>query len=243
MPDHTGPKPKEDPPLRTFTTVLLTLSLTTLSLTGCGQLAPSTGAPGATEMGARAHTNAKAMEFAQLLKAQGYKKVSVKGNRVTLTTSDFETVYDFSKTAKTGTVRVSAGEYDFEVSYVKLVETAELGEPTDILPAVLVPIAIQVAVGGAIKLAHYAITHRGDKFNKDEAIKATVEGMLTALVPVVRDVKYAQYLVPLALALITKAPSLNYKDLVATAKNMLDDIVQVIYQMLRDAKANMRAAA
>lgn len=228
--------------MRKFTTVLLTLSLTTLSLAGCGQQSPMTGARVAAEAGAKGHTNAKAMEFAQLLKAQGYEKVSVRGSRVTVKTSDFETVYDFAKTDKTGKVQVSAGEFEFEVSYVKLIESAELGEPTDILPAVLVPIAIQVAVGGAIKLAHYAITHRGEKFKKDEAIKATVEGMLTALVPVVRDVKYAQYLVPLALALISKAPSLNYKDLISTAKNMLEDIVQVIYQMIRDAKTNMRAA-
>lgn len=226
--------------MRSITTVVLAVAISSVSLTGCGQYA----APGALQSGqfnASGYTfrSQHVQEFAQILEEQGYKHVKAKGYKVVVTTEGVETTYDFSRTAKTGQVRITAQGFTTEVSYEELVAMTEQGA-TDILPAMLVPIAIQVGVGGAIKLAHYAITHRGDKFKKEEAIKATVEGMLLALVPVVRDVKYAQFLVPLAVALVSRAKTLHYKDLAHAAMEMRNQIVEVIWQMLKAGKITLR---
>ena len=224
--------------MRKTTAALLTLSLAVTTLTGCGQYA--TGAAHTRSLVETSASASKdttlAKDFAKLLKTQAYENVTQRGTRVILTTEGVATTYQFAGAAKSGVVRVSSGEFSTAVSHKKLVETMQAG-PTDILPAALVPIAIQVALGGAIKLAHYAITHRGENFKKDEAIKAMVEGMLAAAIPVVRDIKYAQYLVPLAYAILKASKSLDYKDIAKAATEMIDDIVRVLWQMIQAAKA------
>lgn len=221
---------------------LLSLSLAATALAGCGQ--SPTGVPdtrAAVEATASASKDATlAKDFANLLKSQGYKHVTRRGTRVTLKTDGVATTYNFDSTAVSGLVRVESGDFGTWLSHKKLVETIQAG-PADILPAALVPIAIQVALGGAIKLAHYAITHRGENFKKDEAVKAMVEGMLAAAIPIVRDVKYAQYLVPLALAILKASKSLDYKDIAKAATEMIDDIVRVLWQMIQAAKAAVHA--
>lgn len=227
--------------MRSITTLVLTAALCSVSLTGCGQYATTPAAVQGGQLQAAGYTfqSEHVKDFARILEEQGYNYVKARGYKVTVKTEGVETVYDFGRTAKTGLVRVSAQGYLMEIRYEKLVEMTEQGA-TDVLPAMLAPIAIQVAVGGAIKLAHYAFTHRGDKFNKDEAIKACVEGMLLALVPVVRDVKYAQFLVPLAATLVSRAKSLRFKDLAETATGMLEQIVSVIWQMIQSENITLR---
>lgn len=224
--------------MRQTTAALLALSLTVTTLTGCGQYA--TGAAH-TRSVAEATTSASkdttlAKTFAKLLKTQEYENVTQRGTRVILSTDGVATTYDFAGTTKSGVVRVSSGEFSTAVSHKKLVETMQAG-PADLLPAMLVPIAIQVALGGAIKLAHYALTHRGENFVKEDAVKAMLEGMLAAAIPIVRDIKYAQFLVPLALAILKASKSLDYKDIAQAAMGMIDDIVRVLWQMIQAAKA------
>ena len=48
--------------------------------------------------------------------------------------------------------------------------------------------------------------------------------------------KYAQFLVPLALVLVKSAKSLNYKDLAKAAMDNLDDIVKVLIAIMKDMK-------
>lgn len=224
--------------MRQTNAALLTLSLAAATLTGCGQYyAGATNTRDAVAVTASASKNTTlAKEFATLLKGQSYENVTTRGTRVILTTEGVATTYDFAGTDKSGLVRVTSGEFSTVVNHKKLVETMQNGS-AEILPAMLVPIAIQVALGGAIKLAHYALTHRGEAFKKEEALKAMLEGMLAAAIPIVRDIKYAQYLVPLALAILQASKSLNYKDIAEAAMGMIDDIVRVLWQMIQAAKA------
>jgi hypothetical protein len=224
--------------LRQTTAALVALSLGVATLTGCGQYyAGSPNARVAAETTASASKDTKlAKDFAALLKGQQYENVTTRGTRVILSTDGVATTYDFAGAEKSGVVRVTAGEFTTAVSHKKLVETVQNGA-SDVLPAMLVPIAIQIALGGAIKLAQYALTHRGDNFDKEQAVKAMLEGMIAAAIPLVRDVKYAQYLVPLAYAILRNAKSLDYKELAHTAMGMIDDIVKVLMQMIMAAKA------
>lgn len=233
--------------MRALTAALVTLTLTAGTLSGCGQaVSPSSTqalmAGAEAQAAHQASASQLAREFAEKLSAQYGQGVSRRDTSVVLTVEKTKTHYEFARTPKTGKVRVSGGEYTFEVEYAKLIERSS-GVNADVLPAMLVPIAIQVGLGGALGLANYWIHHRGDKFKRDEAIKASVEGMLAALIPITREVKYVQFLVPLALVLLKSAKSLNYKDLAKAAMEHLDDIVKVLIAIVQDMKVSSSDAA
>lgn len=214
---------------------VLSLSLVVASLAGCAQAPAPTAAAQSSLLAAQAkRSSQQAKAFAELLKPRFTGKIAVRGAIVTVTSNTGETAsYNFSAVGRTGLVKVTAGDATFEVRHADLIRTTTVdGAPADALPVLLVPIAIHVAVGGSIALAQYAITHPGDKFDKEEAVKATVVGMVAALTPFVRDVQYVKYLVPLAVMILNKAESLHYKDIVAAAMAMKNDIIQVLMRML-----------
>jgi hypothetical protein len=229
--------------MRAFTAALLALSVSATALSGCGQsVSPVAVQAQAGQAQAQARHAAPATqlarEFADQLSVKYANKVTHKGTTVTLTSDQTRTIYEFSRTPSTGKVRVSSGAYTFEIAHAKLLEGGKSGEMNaEVLPAMLVPIAIQVGLGAAISVANYWIHHRGEKFKRDEAIKAAVEGMLAAMIPITRDLKYARFLAPLALALVKSAASLNYKDLAKAAMDNLDDIVKTLIAIVNDMKS------
>jgi hypothetical protein len=221
---------------------LVALTFSASALTGCGQIASQApvAQPEASSLQARAAHAAPASqlakEFATRLEGQFHTGVTVRGTTVTLETKQGKTIYEFAHTPATGNVRVSSGEYTFELPHAKLLEGANGQVNADVLPALLVPIAIQVGLGAAISVANYWIHHRGDQFKKEEAIKAAVEGMLAALVPITSNVKYAQFLVPVALLIVKQAKSLDYKDLAKSAMDNMGSIVKAIVAIVTDMK-------
>lgn len=222
--------------MRVFLAPLLAVSLMTTALAGCGQVATPMATGLASTVEAQGKQGARlAKDFAALVKPRFEGQVSVKGSVVTVKGGNAEaTRYDFSQVARTGLVRVSAGEASFEVRHADLIATTQVdGVGADALPALLVPIAIHAAIGGSVALAQYYLTHR-DNFDRDEAIKAVVTGMAIALAPFVRDVQYAKYLVPVAIAILKNAKSLHYKDILAAAMDLKSDIIRVIIQMIKN---------
>lgn len=220
---------------------LLAVTFAASALTGCGQYATqapvaTTAAAGFQAQGSHAAPASQlAKEFAAKLQSQYPTGVAVRGTTVTLTTKQGKTTYEFGRTPDTHKVRVSAGEYTFEIDHAKLVNgDGEMN--ADVLPAMLIPIAIQVGVGAALGVANYWIHHRGEQFDREQAVKAAVEGMLAALVPITREVKYAQFLVPVALIIVKSAASLDYKDLAKAATEHLGDIVKAIAAIVTDIR-------
>jgi hypothetical protein len=231
--------------MRAFTAALLALSVSATALSGCGQsvspVAAQAQAGQAQAQGRHAAPASQlAREFAEQLSAKYGDKLTHKGTTVTLSADKTSrTIYEFARTPATGKVRVSSGEYTFEIAHAKLLEGGKSGEMNaEVLPAMLVPIAIQVGLGAAVSVANYWIHHRGENFKRDEAIKAAVEGMLAAMIPITRDLKYARFLAPLALALVKSAASLNYKDLAKAAMDNLDDIVKTLIAIIHDMKSS-----
>lgn len=234
--------------MRAFTAALLALTFSTATLSGCGQTvnqAPAlNAATSAQASAAKTSATQMARDFADQLALHYGGAVSHRGTTVTLGKGADRTTYEFGQTPKTGKVKVSNGDYSLELAYTKLTEGAKTGEMNaEVLPAMLVPIAIQVGLGAALGVANYWIHHRGDKFVREDAIKAAVEGMLAAMIPITRDLKYVRFLTPLALVLVKSAKTLNYKDLAKAAMDNLDDIVKTLIAIMHDMKTSVTTDA
>ena len=200
------------------------------SLTGCGQLVQSPlNSQAATALEATsAKSDALAREFAQQIQKNFSGTVTTRGAVVTLRYQDTApTVYDFSKTPKTGKVTIKSQDVVVEMPLSKVMQQTTV----DALPALLVPIAIEVALGAAKGLSIYWLTHQGDKFNKQEAIKATAVGMLASLIPFVGHLPIIDRLFPLAVTVLSASKTLYYKDIAQAALGMVDEIVIVISQI------------
>lgn len=199
------------------------------SLTGCGQLVPSFPTSSPSEFqAASAKSDSLAREFAIGVQKRFDGMVSVRGSVVTLRYQLMApTIYDFGRTPKTGLVRVSAKDFDLQLPLDKVMREVEI----DALPALVVPIAIEVALGAAKGLSIYWLTHRGEAFDKQEAIKATAVGMLAALIPFVGNIPILDQLFPLAVNVVSASKTLHYKDIAQAALGLVDEIVIVISQI------------
>jgi hypothetical protein len=208
-----------------------------MMLAGCGHtpvVTPSSQLSGA------AHTasvvldaNGRAAQFAGLVKGQFLGQVTVAGASVTLTgTKSAPVVYNFTQAPTTGLVAVASQGFSTTVSNQKLIETVSSPTGTDkFLPAMIIPIAIDVAFAGAKALAFYWLTHRND-FNRDDAIKACVVGMASALLDFVPYGVYFEWLVPIAVNIISQVKVGDLKEIAAIALKDLDKIVEVIKKIL-----------
>ena len=216
--------------MRNRISLLLITTLLATSLTGCGQLVQSPLNPmAASEVEA---TSQKSETMARTFAADMQKRfngmVSTRGSVVTLRYQLMApTVYDFSKTPRSGKVTISTKDYEVEMPLSKVMQQGEI----DALPALVIPIAIEVALGAAKGLSIYWLTHRGDKFNKQEAIKATAVGMLASLIPFVGNIPGLDQLFPLALNVLSASKTLHYKDIANAALGLVDEIVIVISQI------------
>lgn len=216
--------------MRNRISLLLITTLLATSLTGCGQLVQSPLNPmAASEVEA---TSQKSETMARTFAADMQKRfngmVSTRGSVVTLRYQLMApTVYDFSKTPRSGKVTISTKDYEVEMPLSKVMQQGEI----DALPALVIPIAIEVALGAAKGLSIYWLTHRGDKFNKQEAIKATAVGMLASLIPFVGNIPVLDQLFPLAVNVLSASKTLHYKDIANAALGLVDEIVIVISQI------------
>lgn len=216
--------------MRNRITLLVITSLLATSLTGCGRLVqtPLTSLSASEVEATNKKSDALARAFAVEMQKRFNGTVSVQGSRVTLRYQLMApTVYEFAKTPRTGLVQISTKDYEIALPLEKVMQKGEL----DALPALLVPIAIEVALGAAKGLSIYWLTHRGEKFDKQEAIKATAVGMLASLIPFVGNVPILDQLFPLAVNVLSTSKTLQYKDIAAAALNMVDEIVIVISQL------------
>lgn len=218
---------------------LLIAALSAVLLAGCGRPAPTglAGARAPQRLSARNTADAPTLanRFAEALRATYTGAITVRGAVVTLS---FEgtpaTVYDFSRTPETGQVAVTSEDFETDVALEELMKGAATGGATaEVLPALLVPIAIQVCTAAAKSLALYAITHRGDEFDKGEAVKVTVVAMGLALIPFIGQVGTVGQLAPLAVKLLASSSSFAYKDLAKAAVGMIDEILPVVVMLVK----------
>ncbi|MDB5097153.1 MAG: hypothetical protein JWM80_1574 [Cyanobacteria bacterium RYN_339] len=224
----------------------LTTLLAAVMLSGCAHSAsvPAAPVPGANATaaakGGDAATHAKA--FAAQMTSQFTGTVQVKGSVVTLSAKDQATVtYDFKDTPRTGQVAVSTEGFSTTVSEKKLLEVAAGSAQHDkVLPALVVAIAVHVAIGGAKALAIYWLTHR-ENFNKQDAIRATVVGMGTALVAFLPYGQYMEWLVPIAVDILMQVKLGDFKEIAAIAMKQVDKIVEVIKRILHAQETGQAA--
>jgi len=211
-------------------TFLVMTTFLASSLTGCGQLAHS---PLSTSLSpdvqaASQKSDAMARAFGLEMQKRFDGLVSTRGSLVTMRYHGMaSTVYDFSKTPRTGVVKISTKDYEVEMPLSKVMQMGEL----DALPALVIPIAIEVALGAAKGLSIYWLTHRGEAFDKQEAIKATAVGMLASLIPFVGNIPVIDQLFPLAVNVLSASKTLHYKDIAQAALGLVDEIVIVISQI------------
>ncbi|MNX29115.1 hypothetical protein D3C86_592400 [compost metagenome] len=216
--------------MRNRISLLVMTTFLASSLTGCGQLAQSPLASSvASDVQATSQkSDAMARAFAIEMQKRFDGLVSTRGSVVTLRYQLMApTVYDFGKTPRTGLVKVSTKDYEVELPLSKVMQVGEF----DALPALVIPIAIEVALGAAKGLSIYWLTHRGEAFNKQEAIKATAVGMLAALIPFVGNIPVLDQLFPLAVNVLSASKTLHYKDIAQGALGLVDEIVIVISQL------------
>lgn len=210
--------------------LLLAVTLLASSLTGCGQLAQSPLNPmtaSSLEASSR-KSEALAREFAIRVQKRFDGMVSTKGSVVLLRYHGMApTVYDFSRTPRTNLVKISVKDFEMAMPLDQVMREVEI----DALPALVVPIAIEVALGAAKGLSIYWLTHRGEKFDKQEAIKATAVGMLAALIPFVGNIPILDQLFPLAVNVVSASKTLHYKDIASAALGLVDEIVIVLSQL------------
>lgn len=214
--------------MRTPLSLTLVAALALPSLAGCGA-SPSVPRMSSDSAAALAAESAKskglARAFAQKVQVRFAGPVVVKGDVVTLHYQLMApTVYDFGKTPRKGTVRVSSKDYDLELPLEKVMQSVEI----EALPALVVPIAIEMAIGAAKGLSIYWLTHRGEAFDRKEAIKATAVGMAASLIPFASGIPIVDQLLPLAVSILATSKSLSYKDIAASAMGKVDEIVALV---------------
>lgn len=216
--------------MRTRISLLVILTFLASSLTGCGQVmhTPLSTADATASQAMSQKSDAMARAFAVKVRQRFEGNVNTRGSVVTLHYHLMApTTYDFGKTPRNGLVKVSTKDFTLDLPLDKVMQEGEI----DALPALLVPIAIEVALGAAKGLSIYWLTHRGEAFNKQEAIKATAVGMLASLIPFVGHIPVLDQLLPLAVNVLSASKSLHYKDIAQAALGLVDEIVIVISQL------------
>ncbi|MDB5098753.1 MAG: hypothetical protein JWM80_3174, partial [Cyanobacteria bacterium RYN_339] len=111
------------------------------------------------------------------------------------------------------------------------------GEDKEILPVLLVPIAVQMTAAAAESLALYWIQHRGDAFQRDDAIRAMAIAMGVSLIPFMAEVRYLGHLAPVAARILAVAPAFDAISIAKAALPMLGEVVQALREIWKERKA------
>jgi hypothetical protein len=183
-----------------------------------------------------------ARQFYDQLKLQYPGAVTIEGAVVTLrgdaaAAEAGVTTYDFGETALTNQVRVRTVVFDTTIDFNLLMETfaSDPGSP-EVLPALVVPLAIQLTVAAAQSLAIYALAHRGEEFQRDEAIKSMAVGMATALIPFTAGMRYVGTLTPVAAKILAQSSTLAAADIARASLPLLGEIVLVLRAIWKERK-------
>lgn len=228
--------------MRRLVTYTVVASLAAGVLAGCGQA----GAPGA--VGARkgaaqlrglSAQASLARQFYERVKANYAGSVAIEGDRVTLTYPDQPvSIYDFSDTPRTGKVAVTIGSFETELSMADLMASApEEGVGTEVLPALLVPIALDMAAAGGQALIMYWIGHRGDEFDKGDAAKAVALAMALAIVPFLGEMTALGHILPVAAKLVASSNGFAAKEIMRAAAGMSGEIIELVKYLIKLRKA------
>jgi type IV secretory pathway protease TraF len=111
------------------------------------------------------------------------------------------------------------------------------GDGPEVLPALLIPIAVQMTAAAAEALALYWLDHHGAAFQKDEAVKAMVVAMGVSLVPFMAEVKYLGHLAPVAAKILAVAPAFDAVSIAKAAVPMIGEIVLALREIWKERKA------
>lgn len=232
-------------------TVGMTLVLAVLagSLSGCGQaVGPNAAlARQAALTRARATEGPPARQFYERMKGHYTGSLTITGDRVTLAYPDQPAaIYDFAETARSGQVHVTIGEFQTLLPFADLMEgAADDGAGAEVLPVLLVPIALDMAAAGAQALALYWLGHRGDAFDKRDAAKAVALGMALAIVPFLGEMSALGKIVPVAAKLVAGAGGFGAREIARAAAAMsgeILDLVKYLYK-LHKAKQGVESAS
>lgn len=226
--------------MRKSLSALLILALVA-PLSACGQAAPTGRAierQGTRFQRMNAEGPLLAQRFVAALKENYRGQVRLAGAVVTLEDAEGLAVsYDFSRAEKAGAVRVTSEGFETELELEAVLTGASGGQfGTEALPVLLIPIATQVAIAAAKALAMYYITHRGEEFDKGDALKVTVVAMSLAVVPFVGSLGTVGQFVPIAGKLLASSSSFAFKDLAKAAVSMVDEIVPLVVWLVKQRK-------
>jgi hypothetical protein len=215
----------------------------TLLLSGCGRAYVPVTAKVAQGMRVRDAENTYARQFYEQLAPQYKQAVSLAGAVVTLQGDPAAaeagvTTYDFSTTGTTGQVHVHTVVFDTTVAFADLMESFLAdGDGPEVLPALLIPIAVQMTAAAAEALALYWLDHRGAAFQRDDAVKAMVLAMGVSLVPFMAEVRYLGHLAPVAAKILAVAPAFDAVSIAKAAVPMLGEVVLALRAIWKERKA------
>lgn len=215
------------------------LALIVATLAGCGRvplLGPGAAAPrGAAFQRGLQLEGSHAQQFYARMKGAYQGQVALEGDRVSLTSPDQPvSVYDFSETARTGKVHLTIGEFTLDLAFAELMVSAPDGETgTEVLPALLVPIAMDMAAAGGQALVIYWLRHRGDAFDKGDAAKAVGLAMALAIVPFLGEMSALGHVIPLAAKLVAACPSFEAREVMRAAAGLTGEFIDLVKVLIK----------
>lgn len=205
----------------------LATGLLTVSVTGCGQFynEPMFGDVPMMEVASR--SGDLAQSFASSLDP-AVGTVSVSGSRVTVEgLADVPVVYDFSETPRTNQVQIQVGEYR------DVVRRDELAQPD--VAWMAIKLATRMVYGGAKAYIWYWRNHKGDQYNREDAVKAVVYGMLSHGVAGLPGGFLWKRLLPIAWKWVVGEEPIHGKTLGEVFRRFMQDVKEVA-RIVEEAK-------
>ena len=226
--------------MRRLVSITVATALAAGALAGCGQAGPAglAGARKAAQVRGLSQASL-ARQFYDRMKATYAGDVAIAGDRVTLTYPDQPvSIYDFSDAARTGKVHVTIGAFETACDVADLMADAPEGDVgAEVLPALLVPIALDMAAAGGQALIMYWIGHRGDDFDKGDAAKAVALAMALAIVPFLGEMSALGHILPIAAKLVASSNGFAAKEVMRAAAGMSGEIIELVKYLYKLRKA------
>lgn len=225
--------------MRRSVTLTLVAALAMGTLAGCGQAGPGQTAAARRAAAVQAREASPAKQFYQRMKGMYAGEVTIAGDRVSLAYPDQPvSVYDFADTAHTGQVRVTIGEFETAMAFADLMADApEGGAGAEILPALLVPIALDMAAAGGQALVLYWLGHRGEDFDKGDAAKCVALAMALAIVPFLGEMSALGHILPVAAKLVGSSNGFAAKEVMRAAAAMSGEIIELVRFLIKLRKS------
>lgn len=225
--------------MRRSVSLTLVAALTAGLVAGCGQAGPGQAAGVRRASAIQAREAAPARLFYQRMKATYAGEVTLQGDRVSLAYPDQPiSVYDFAETPRTGQVRVIIGAFETSTTLADLMTDApEGGAGPEVLPALLVPIALDMAAAGGQALVLYWLGHRGEDFDKGDAAKCVALAMALAIVPFLGEMTALGHIIPVAAKLVASSNGFAAKEVMRAAAAMSGEIIELVRFLIKLRKS------